>query len=104
MANILMNADVKTDLTNSNSDFGKAFSDGRRFGDAFKYLQAAAKALVEVEYRLDQIFTDGFSEEEQRAQIVRLINESYEYSNLMDYVAKLEKLAPTLFNSIIDWI
>ena len=104
MANILMNADVKTDLTNSDSDFGKAFSDGRRFGDAFNYLQAAAKALVEVEYRLDQIFTDGFSEEEQRAQIVRLINESYEYSNLMDYVAKLEKLAPTLFNSIIDWI
>lgn len=104
MANILMNADVKTDLTNSNSDFGRAFSDGRRFGDAFNYLQAAAKALVEVEYRLDQIFTDGFSEEEQRAQIVRLINDSYEYSNLMDYVAKLEKLAPTLFNSIIDWI
>lgn len=104
MANILMNADVKTDLTNSDSDFGKAFSDGRRFGDAFNYLQLAAKALVEVEYRLDQIFTDGFSEEEQRAQIVRLINDSYEYSNLMDYVAKLEKLAPTLFNSIIDWI
>lgn len=104
MANILMNADVKTDLTNSDSDFGRAFSDGRKFGDAFNYLQLAAKALVEVEYRLDQIFTDGFSEEEQRAQIVRLINDSYEYSNLMVYVAKLEKLAPTLFNSIIDWI
>lgn len=104
MANILMNADVKTDLTNSDSDFGKAFSDGRRFGDAFNYLQNAAKALVEVEYRLDQIFTEGYSEEEQRAQIVRLINDSYEYSNLMDYVNRLEKLAPTLFNSIIDWI
>lgn len=104
MANILMNADVKTDLTNSDSDFGRAFSDGRRFGDAFNYLQNAAKALVEVEYRLDQIFTEGYSEEEQRAQIVRLINDSYEYSNLMNYVNKLEKLAPTLFNSIIDWI
>ena len=104
MANIMMNTDIKKDFNNDSSDFSKAFSNGRRFGDAFNYLQAAAKALVEVEYRLDQIFTDGFSEEEQRAQVVNLINNNYDYSNLMNYVNKLEKLAPTLFNSIIDWI
>lgn len=100
LANIMMNTDIKTDLNSSGSDFNTAFS---KVFDTFK---RAVNDLVNLEGKIKNVLdpANNYSEEEQREQIVWIINHDWDYENLMEHTKQIEKIAPTLFNSIIDWI
>lgn len=100
LSNILMNTDIKSDLTSGDSDFSQGFN------ALFDWFKDSARALVAIEYRLQDIFSESnnYSKDEQRKKVLDIINHDWDYSRLMENIRKIEKVAPTLFNSIIDWI
>ena len=100
LSNILMNADIKSDLSNMDSDFSQAFS------ALFDWFKDSVRALNSIEYRLQNIFdtSNNYSKDEQRKAVLDIINNDWDYRRLMENIRKIEKVAPKLFNSIIDWI
>lgn len=100
LANIMMNTDIKSDLNSSNSDFNTAF------GKVFDSFKRAVNDLINIEEKVKNVLdpANNYSEEEQREQIIWLINHDWDYDHLMQHTKQIEQVAPKLFNSIIDWI
>lgn len=100
LANIMLSTDIKS--MKDDQDYATAFT---AYENIYEKFQRATSNYIDVLKAVDRIVNDeNMDEERKRQELIYLINYNSDYSRLMSYTKEIEQMAPSVFNSIIDWI
>lgn len=100
LANIMLSTDIKS--MKNDEDYATAFT---AYENIYEKFQRAVSNYVDVLKSVDRIVNDeNMDEARKKEELIYIINYDSSYSRLMDYTKEIEKMAPSVFNSIIDWI
>ena len=100
LANIMFSTDIKS--MGDDEDYATAFT---AYENIYEKFQKAVSYYVDVLATVDRIVNDDNKDEaSKKEELIYFINNDADYSSLMYYTKELEKMAPSVFNSVIDWI
>lgn len=100
LANIFMNTDIK-DMHNDDPDFKAAFKGSDNIFDTFARAVDNYNACIS---HLDNIMKSDWDDERKKQEIIYFINYDSNFDRLNERIKEIQKMAPKVFNSIIDWI
>lgn len=100
LANIMFSTDIKS--MRDDEDYATAFT---VYENIYEKFQRAVSYYTNVLATVDRIVNDDYTDEERKKEgLVYFINNNADYSSLIYYTKELKKMAPSVFNSVIDWI
>lgn len=100
LANIMLSTDIKS--MKNDEDYATAFT---AYENIYEKFQKAVSYYLNVLRDVDKIVNDDNKDEaRKKEELIYIINYDSNYRNLMYYTKEIENMAPSVFNSIIDWI
>lgn len=100
LANIMLSTDIKS--MSSDEDYATAFT---AYENIYQKFKKAVSYYADVLAIVEGIVNDDNKDEaKKKEELISLINHDPRYGSLIGYTKEIEKMAPSVFNSIIDWI